>query len=314
MHIIAHRGASAYLPEHTLEGKAFAYAQGADFLEQDVVLSRDGRTIVHHDLVLDYTTDVAERFPGRARPDGLHYVIDFDWFELMRLRFFERRDQDGKQRYPDRFPTSMGIFRLHTLEKEIQLIKGMNRSTKRRVGLYLELKDPSFHKKNGQDITKVVWKQLMLAGFERPDSSTPCFIQCFEPGTLMRLRHELGCPLPLVQLVGRKEWRMNDVDYDALVSTEGLDEVASYAAGIAPSIGHIIQSFGKDGPKGVTKLVPEAKKRNLLVHPYTFRAEDMPAEVSFEALLRYFIQEAKVDGVFTDAPDIVRKVREQLNA
>ena len=90
--VLAHRGASGYLPEHTLEAKAYAYALGADFLEQDVVLTRDHVPIVLHDITLDETTDVAEVFPERAREDGHFYAIDFDWAELQRLRVHERTE------------------------------------------------------------------------------------------------------------------------------------------------------------------------------------------------------------------------------
>src|SRR5688572_24954616 len=89
--VIAHRGASGYLPEHTLAAKALAYGLGADYLEQDVVATRDGRLVVLHDLHLDDISDVARRFPGRQRADGRHYVVDFDLSELETLRVFERR-------------------------------------------------------------------------------------------------------------------------------------------------------------------------------------------------------------------------------
>src|SRR5690606_38952800 len=109
--VIAHRGASGYLPEHTLPAKALAHAQGADFLEQDVVASRDGALLVFHDLVLDELTDVAERFPGRARADGLHYVIDFDLAELRTLKAGERRLRGSRDaRFPGRFPADRPLF------------------------------------------------------------------------------------------------------------------------------------------------------------------------------------------------------------
>ena len=88
--VIAHRGASGYLPEHTLAAKALAHGMGANFIEQDVVLSKDGTAIVLHDIHLDSTTDVAQRFPGRARADGRFYAIDFDIQEIRQLRVHER--------------------------------------------------------------------------------------------------------------------------------------------------------------------------------------------------------------------------------
>jgi glycerophosphoryl diester phosphodiesterase len=105
--VIAHRGASGYLPEHTLAAKAMAHAMGAHFIEQDVVLSRDGTPIVLHDIHLDSTTDVAQAFPGRARDDGRYYAIDFDIEEIRELRVHERTHLGtglGRAVYPGRFP------------------------------------------------------------------------------------------------------------------------------------------------------------------------------------------------------------------
>ena len=131
--VIAHRGASGYLPEHTLESKVLAFAQGADFIEQDVVMTRDDQLVVIHDLTLERTTDVAALFPGRARADGSYYVIDFTLEELRRLAVSEGRRQDGQAQYPQRFPAGTSRFGLHTLEEELELIRGLEQSTGRRV-------------------------------------------------------------------------------------------------------------------------------------------------------------------------------------
>src|ERR671913_1263146 len=109
--VIAHRGASGYLPEHTLAGKALAYGLGADFLEQDVVATRDSQLVVLHDIYLDDVTDVAVRFPGRHREDGRHYVVDFDLAELQTLTVFERRAPGSSAaKFPSRFPADIGLF------------------------------------------------------------------------------------------------------------------------------------------------------------------------------------------------------------
>ena len=122
--IIAHRGASGYLPEHTLESKALAYGMGADYLEQDLVLSRDDIPVVIHDIHLDEVTDVAQVYPERKREDGRFYVIDFDFEELLKLRVTERFNREtGESVYPDRFPQGSSTFKLHSLQQEIEALQ-----------------------------------------------------------------------------------------------------------------------------------------------------------------------------------------------
>ncbi|STH69086.1 glycerophosphodiester phosphodiesterase [Escherichia coli] len=130
--VIAHRGASGYLPEHTLPAKAMAYAQGADYLEQDLVMTKDDHLVVLHDHYLDRVTDVADRFPDRARKDGRYYAIDFTLDEIKSLKFTEGFDiENGKkvQTYPGRFPMGKSDFRVHTFEEEIEFVQGLNHST-----------------------------------------------------------------------------------------------------------------------------------------------------------------------------------------
>ncbi len=118
--VIAHRGASGYLPEHTLPAKAMAYAQGADYLEQDLVMTKDDQLVVLHDHYLDRVTDVAKRFPNRARKDGRYYAIDFTLAEIKSLKFTEGFDiENGKQvqTYPGRFPMNKSDFRVHTFQE-----------------------------------------------------------------------------------------------------------------------------------------------------------------------------------------------------
>lgn len=143
--VIAHRGASGYLPEHTLESKALAYGMGADYLEQDLVMTKDDQLVVMHDHFLDGITDVAERFPGRARPDGRYYVVDFTLDEVRSLRMTEPFQLvDGKQVpvYPARFPLWKSSFRIHTFQEEIEMIQGLNKSTGKHIGIYPEIKAP----------------------------------------------------------------------------------------------------------------------------------------------------------------------------
>jgi glycerophosphoryl diester phosphodiesterase len=160
--VIAHRGASGYLPEHTLAGKALAIGLGADFIEQDVVATRDGKLVVLHDLYLDDVTDVATRFPGRHRNDGRHYVVDFDLEEIKTLTLFERRAPGSTAaKYPLRFPGGSGIFGIATLEQELRLVQGLNRSMGRTIGIYPEIKHPRWHAEHGIDLGQLLLGELV---------------------------------------------------------------------------------------------------------------------------------------------------------
>jgi len=307
--IIAHRGASGYLPEHTLAAKALAHAMGADFLEQDVVLSRDGVPIVLHDIHLDSTTDVAQRFATRARADGRFYAIDFSLDDIRQLQVHERscRDASGGEVavFPDRFPVGAGLFRIPTLAEEIDLIAGLDRSRDRSTGLYVELKSPNWHKAEGQNLAAAVLEVLEDKGYaDRPGQ---VFLQCFDDRTLRHLRHDLKTPLPLIQLIGENDWGENsEVDYDYLQTLPGLADIAGYADGIGPWLMHIYRGRDEAGAAILSQLVAQAQAQDLVVHPYTFRRDELPEGISnFNELLDIFILQAGIDGLFTDFPDIV---------
>jgi glycerophosphoryl diester phosphodiesterase len=305
--VIAHRGASGYLPEHTLASKAVAHAMGAQFIEQDVVLSRDGMPIVLHDIHLDTTTDVAQRFPGRARDDGRYYAIDFDIEEIRRLRVHERMHlgaRRGEAVHPRRFPVESALFAVHTLAEEIDLLAGLDRSRHRRTGLYVELKYPNWHRREGLDLSSAVLGVLRDKGYaDRPDQ---VFLQCFDDQTLRELRGALDTPLPLIQLIADMAWGEDSaVDFDYLRTPAGLDYVASYAQGIGPWLPHIYLGKSAEGNARISALVSDAQARGLQVHPYTFRSDELPAGIaSFDELLTVFIRQAGIDGLFTDFPDL----------
>jgi len=150
--VIAHRGASAYLPEHSLEAYALAYGQGADFLEPDLVMTADDHLIALHDLTLEATTNVAELFPDRARADGGFYAVDFTLAEIRQLTMQERVEPaSGQARYPERWPVGAGRFRVVEFNELIEFTRELNRATGRRVGLYPETKAPQFHAEQGKD-------------------------------------------------------------------------------------------------------------------------------------------------------------------
>ncbi len=300
--VIAHRGASGYLPEHTLAAKALAYGLGADFLEQDVVATRDGALVVLHDLHLDDISDVAQRFPGRQRSDGRHYVIDFDLAELATLRVFERRLPGmAVPKYPGRFPSDAGIFGITTLMDELRLVQGLNKSMNRTVGIYPEIKAPEWHRRQGIDLSPRLLTELAAFGYS--NASDPVFVQCFDAAELERVKKQLGCQLPLIQLVG------TEPQYAELLTPVGLRRVAKYAVGLGPH--HSQLAAGTAGrPPQLTPLTRVAQDAGLQLHPYTFRRDDLPGYArTLEEWLEFFVVEARVDGLFCDHPDVAVRVR-----
>jgi len=302
--VIAHRGACGYVPEHTLEAKAYAYALGADYIEQDVVATRDNELVVLHDILLDRVTDVADRFPGRHREDGRYYVRDFDLAEIRILNVHERRQSDGTTAvFPNRFPTNVGRFRVSTLREEIRFIQGMNRSTGRGMGIYTEIKKPAFHKDEGVDISPMVLQLLDDLGYH--SKKDPVIVECFDAKEMRRIRHELGCQLRLAQLIEDNDSGESDTDYDMLRTPEGLAGIAETVDAIGPSIRHIVKLAEVDGRLVSTGLVSMAHELGLLVHPWTFRAEQLaPGFESLREMIRWFVDELKIDGLFTDFPDV----------
>lgn len=299
--VIAHRGASGYLPEHTLEAKAMAHKQAADYLEQDIVLSRDGVPVVLHDIHIDAVSDVATRFPDRHRDDGRFYAIDFTLDELRQLNLHERCDpKTGRQVFPGRFPADQGSFRIATLDEELAFLAGLDRSTGRRTGVYPEIKQPAWHRKEGHDISPVVLAVLRRHGYV--DKHDRCYLQCFDADELRRLRHELGWQGNLVQLVGDVPQDSGDLGPDPLLAAGALAELALTVDGIGPPLTRVIARDGRP-----TGLVAAAHAAGLVVHPYTFRVDQLPAFAdSADGVLRSLFTEAAVDGVFTDFPDVCR--------
>ncbi|MBN2158055.1 MAG: glycerophosphodiester phosphodiesterase [Spirochaetes bacterium] len=303
--VIAHRGACGYLPEHTLEGKALAFAMGPDFVELDAILTRDDRAIVFHDHYLDAMTDVAEKFPDRKRNDGWHYAVDFSLSEVKSLRLHERINPDtGTAVYPGRFPASSQVrFEIPTLEEEIELIQGLNTSMGRQVGIYLEPKGPAFHRKEGKCIEDAVINIFREFGYTGRDSR--CYIQSFLPESIRYMKDTLKSDLTMVQLIGDSTWKETPgVDYYRMLTPEGLDQVAGYADLIGPWMNQIVRDAGTGREPEYTNLVELAHKRKLDVHPYTFRVDALPSYVkSFDDLLGIFFLKMGVDGIFTDFPD-----------
>jgi glycerophosphoryl diester phosphodiesterase len=301
--VIAHRGASGYLPEHTLEGAAMAHAMGADYVEQDVVLTRDDVLIVLHDLYLDAVTDVAKRYPDRRRADGRHYAIDFSLQEIRGLRVHARTGPDGAPALPRRFTPEGQDFGVPTLEEEITLIRDLNRSSGRDVGLYIEPNAPAWHRGQGKDLMAAVL--ALLADHGLTGARDKVLLQSFDFEALQRAREDLGTELGLVQLIGENDWQESTSDFEFLQTEAGLREVAGCAQGIGPWLPQVLR-INDDGGIDVSGLTALAQRLGLFVHAYTLRADQLPPGIDgMQEAVRLLVEDARLDGVFTDHPDQV---------
>lgn len=304
--VIAHRGCSGERPEHTLMAYERAIDQGADFIEPDLVVTKDGHLVVRHENQIAGTTDVAARpeFAGRKTAkvvDGETaegwFAEDFTLAELKTLRTRERLPQlrpesarfDGRETIP-------------TLQEVIDLAKA------RRVGVYPEMKHPSFLASVGLPIDGRLAEALRAN--ELDSATAPVFVQCFEPGPLKAFARLSKARR--VQLVGGGDPQM--------VTAQGLKAIASYAQGVGPDWSLVLPK-GPDGKLGApTRLVAEAHAVGLAVHPWTVRAENAflpaalrkgvsPAEHGDVESLFKALYAARVDGVFSDFPGLAVKAR-----
>lgn len=301
--VIAHRGASGYLPEHSLASKALAHNMGADYLEQDVVLTKDNIPIILHDIEIDNVTNIAELFPNRASSDGNYYAGDFTLEEIKTLNLYERFDPKTKiYIFSDRFPIVETGLKIPTLQEEINFIKGLNKSTGKNVGLYVEIKKPAWHKERGQDISAIVLKTLTDNGYNTKEDNF--YLQIFDYNELKRIRTELKFKGKLIMLITTNdEQEAPGTDYDYLITDNGVKEISLYADGIGPSIEQLISySNGRYSP---TSLAKYAHKYKLEMHPYTFRVEQLPTHIkNTDELHDILIKEVKINGLFTDFTDI----------
>ena len=303
--VIAHRGASGYLPEHTPAAKVLGHWQGADYLEQDVVATRDAEFIVFHDIYLDSVTDVAQKFPTRHRDDGHFYVVDFQLREIRELTVTDRGPaSESEMLYPAGFPDLSDRFGISTLKEEINLIQELNRMTGRTTGIYTELKNPAWHREHDIDLAVGVLEILSEAGYSSAEDSA--YVQCFDATELGRLRNELGISLKLIQLVGEGE------ESSHLLTADGLREVSETAEGMGPDYSQLVVQ-GNDQRVMPSPLYDAARQAGLVLHPYTFRRRNLPPYAeSLERLLEIFFRDVRVDGVFCDYPDVAVRVRDSL--
>jgi len=294
--IIAHRGASGHRPEHTLEGYRLGAEMGADFVEPDLVSTKDGVLIARHENEIGGTTDVAVKFASRRTTKTIDgqaitgwFTEDFTLAEIKTLR--------AKERLAFRSHAYDGQFAIPTFDEVIELAQRLGRELKRPIGVYPETKHPTYFRTIGLPLEDKVVASLAKHGWNRKDA--PVFIQSFEPDSLRDLRGKTS--VRLIQLVSDA----------SMVDAAGLKKIAGYADGIGPEK-RLIVPIGTDGSIGApTDLVQRAHAAGLLVHIWTIRVdkEFLPAgyhgrgEAEFEQF-----RDLGVDGLFTDFPDVAAKV------
>jgi len=274
---IAHRGASAYAPEHTAAAYALAIEQGADYVEQDLQVTKDGQLVCLHDLTLERTTNVKEVFPGRARTlmregrevTGWH-VADFTLAEIQQL--------DAGAWFDARFKG----LKVPTFQQAIFLVRG-------RAGIYPETKAPEVYGSIGFDMEQLVMDVLKRMRLDRPgaDPNTPVFIQSFSVESLKKMRLSMKVTLPLLFLVAER-------DRDEWLTRDRMAEIRTFADGIGPD---------KRIVSGKPEIVAWAHEAGLSVTPYTFRPAGQPAGRTVRDEMHEFLFTFGVDALFTDAPD-----------
>jgi glycerophosphoryl diester phosphodiesterase len=336
--VIGHRGASGYLPEHTLESYALAIELGADFIEPDLVATKDGHLIARHEPNIINTTDVADRpeFAGRKRTvvlDGAaevgFWASDFTLAEIKTLR--------AKQAFGERPQQFNGKFEIPTFDEVIKLAKRKGREAGRVIGVYPETKHPTYHDGIGLPLEQRLLDVLTRHGWNYREA--PVFIQSFEQANLKALRKMTR--VKLVQLVDADDVDANgnltyaapfDRPYDWTASGKpellartfgyfatdaGLKEIASYADGIGPWKRYIVSTLVTTppgtGPGEAARilaapgdLIARAHKAGLLVHTWTFRNEQrrLPRDYGGDPVQEYLqFYQLGIDGVFSDFPD-----------
>lgn len=327
--VIGHRGAPAWRPEHTLASYARAIADGADFIEPDLVMTRDGVPVARHENEISTTTDVA-RHPGFAgrrvtkKIDGRTvtgwFTEDFTLAELKTLRARERLPQLRGTEHD-------GEFQILTLEEVIEFAAAESTLAGRPVGIIPEIKHGTYFQSIGLPLEDRLLAALSAHAYAR---TAPVEIQSFETANLKYLHDELGAGHPnirLLQLLDRPAAQPFDVaaaggdlDYARMMTPDGLREIARYAAAIGPNLGAIMPRTADDRLGRPTRLVRDAHAAGLEVHPYTFRPEnqflakdfwhgDDPCTFNQAGLIAQIdaYLDAGIDAFFTDDPASGRK-------
>lgn len=311
--VIAHRGASADLPEHTLEAYALAIAQGTDYIEPDLVPTRDGQLVARHENEIGGTTDVSARpeFASRRTTKVIEGERIEGWF-TEDFTLAELKSLHARERLPQLRPAGAahdGKYRVPTLQEVIALARTEGQKRGRPVGLYIETKHPSYFRQLGLPLEEKLLAILQAEGLDKPDA--PVFIQSFEVGNLKALARQTR--LPLIQLMAAEGGPADKpgLRYTAMTTPAGLAAIARYARGIGVEKAMVIPRT-QDGRLSAPGSLPgDAHAAGLLVHVWTFRPENyfLPAERrgnggpadhgDLAGEVRTFL-DTGIDGVFSD--------------
>lgn len=300
--VIAHRGASGHRPEHTIAAYTLAVEMGADYIEPDLVSTRDGVLVARHENEIGGTTDVAERYPSRKT----RKVIDGDtvsgWF-TEDFTIAELRTLRARERLAFRSHDFDGQFAIPTFDEVLALADSLSKARGRVVGVYPETKHPTYFRSIGLPLEPALLRSLRARGLDRADA--PVFIQSFEVGNLRALRPETRVRLVLLLSSGQ-------VPYDRRtgaqwVTPEGLREIRTFADAIGVNTRMIV---GGDSASVPTSLIGDAHAAGLKVHVWTLRSESVFLGKRYGgdplAEVQEFVR-LGVDGMFGDFPDVVRK-------
>ena len=313
--VIGHRGASGYRPEHTLASYELAIKMGADFIEPDLVSTRDGVLIARHENEISETTDVADHPEFAARKatkkiDG-HDVTgwfseDFTFAEIKTLR--------ARERLPFRNQSFNGRFEVPAFSEVLELARRKSAETGRTIGVYPETKHPTYFRALGLPLEAPLLLALRKAGYE--GRTAPVFLQSFEVGNLKELRNSTD--LPIIQLldVQGQPWDFalasDERTYQDLATPAGLAGIAAYADGIGPYKRMIVPAAPDGHLLPPTSLVEDAHSAGLLVHPWTFRSDGtfLAPDYAGDPEREYdqFFS-LGVDGLFSDFPDTALRAR-----
>ncbi|MFB2936282.1 glycerophosphodiester phosphodiesterase [Aerosakkonemataceae cyanobacterium BLCC-F154] len=307
--IIAHRGASGFRPEHTLASYELAIALNADYIEPDLVSTKDGILIARHENEISTTTNIAEcpEFVDRQTTKLIDGKSVTGWF-TEDFTLSEIKTLKAKERLPFRDRSFNNQFSIPTFQEIIDLVKLKSNEMGRSIGIYPETKHPTYFASIGLPLEKPLIEILHNNGYK--SATDPIFIQSFETGNLQKLSQLTD--LPLIQLLenfGQPFDLLMNGDrrtYKDLTTPPELAKIAKYATGIGPNKQMIIPVDSDGKLLSPTSLIADAHAAGLLVHPYTFRNENQYLAPDYnhnpEAEYEQFFS-LGVDGVFSDFPD-----------